>query len=68
MRWASDWRIYYIAAALFLIAALIAYFNDGLGLRPVLRGHGPARQQGAQGRPRRASARLTESRLEGACF
>jgi hypothetical protein len=36
MRWASDWRIYYIAAALFLIAALIAYFNDGLGLRPVL--------------------------------
>jgi len=36
MRWASDWRIYYVAAALFLIAALIAFFNDGLGLRPVL--------------------------------
>ena len=36
MRWASDWRIYYIAAALFLIAALISLFNDGLGLRPVL--------------------------------
>ena len=36
MRWANDWRIYYVAAALFLIAALIAFFNDGLGLRPVL--------------------------------
>jgi hypothetical protein len=36
MRWASDWRTYYVAAALFLIAALIAFFNDGLGLRPVL--------------------------------
>lgn len=33
MRWASDWRIYYVAAALFLIAGLIALFNDGLGLR-----------------------------------
>lgn len=36
MRWASDGRIYYIAAALFLIAALISFFNDGFGLRPVL--------------------------------
>jgi hypothetical protein len=36
MRWASDWRIYYVAAALFLIAAVISFFNDGLGLRPVL--------------------------------
>ena len=36
MRWASDWRLFYIAAALFLIAALIAFFNDGLGLKPVL--------------------------------
>ncbi len=36
MRWASDWRIYYIAAALFLIAASFSFFNDGFGLRPVL--------------------------------
>lgn len=36
MRWTLDWRIFYVAAALFLVAALIAYFNDGLGLRPVL--------------------------------
>lgn len=36
MRWVSDWRIYLVAAALFLIAALISFFNDGLGLRPVL--------------------------------
>ena len=36
MRWTSDWRIYYIAAALFLVAGVIAFFNDGLGLRPVL--------------------------------
>ena len=36
MRWVSDWRIYYVAAALFLVAALISFFNDGLGLRPAL--------------------------------
>jgi hypothetical protein len=36
MRWASNWRIYYIAATLFLIAALISFFNGGLTLRPVL--------------------------------
>jgi len=36
MRWASDWRIYFVAAALFLVAALLSFFNDGLGLRPVL--------------------------------
>ena len=36
MRWASNWRIYYVAAALFLFAALLSFFNDGLGLRPVL--------------------------------
>jgi len=36
MRWTSDWRIYYVAAALFLIAALISFFNDGLSIRPVL--------------------------------
>lgn len=36
MRWASDWRIYFVAAALFLIAALVAFYNDGLGLRPGL--------------------------------
>ncbi len=36
MRWVSDWRIYYVAAALFLIAGLISFFSDGLGLRPVL--------------------------------
>jgi len=36
MRWTSDWRIYYVAAALFLIAALISFFNDGLTIRPVL--------------------------------
>jgi hypothetical protein len=36
MRWASDWRIYYVAAAMFLMAGLIAFFSDGLGLRPVL--------------------------------
>jgi hypothetical protein len=36
MRWASDWRIYIVAAALFLIAALVAFYNDGLGLRPAL--------------------------------
>jgi hypothetical protein len=36
MRWASDWRIYYVAAALFLIAACLSFFNDGLTVRPVL--------------------------------
>jgi hypothetical protein len=36
MRWASNWRIYYVAAALFLVAALISFFNDGLTMRPVL--------------------------------
>jgi hypothetical protein len=36
MRWTSDWRIYYVAAALFLIAGTISFFNDGLGVRPVL--------------------------------
>jgi hypothetical protein len=36
MRWASNWRIYYVAAALFFVAALISYFDDGLGLRPLL--------------------------------
>ena len=36
MRWASDSRIYFIAATLFLIAALIAFFSDGVSLRPVL--------------------------------
>jgi hypothetical protein len=36
MRWTSDWRIYYVAAALFLIAASLSFFNDGLTIRPVL--------------------------------
>jgi hypothetical protein len=36
MRWTSNWRIYYIAAALFGIAALIAFLNDGVGLRSLL--------------------------------
>ncbi len=36
MRWASNWRIYYVAATLFLIAAMLSFFNDGLTLRPVL--------------------------------
>jgi hypothetical protein len=35
MAWTRDWRIYYIAAALFLIAGGLAWMNDGLGLRPV---------------------------------
>lgn len=35
MRWTSNWRIYYVAAALFIIAAVIALANDGVGIRPV---------------------------------
>lgn len=35
MRWANDWRLYYVAAALFIIAGSIAWLNDGLGLRPL---------------------------------
>ena len=35
MRWTNDWRIYFIAAALFLVAGISAWVNDGLGLRPV---------------------------------
>ena len=36
MRWTNDWRIYYVAAGLFLIAAVLAWANDGFGLRPAL--------------------------------
>ena len=35
MAWTKDWRIYYIAASLFLIAGILSWVNDGLGLRPV---------------------------------
>ena len=35
MAWTKDWRIYYIAASLFLIAGVMSWVNDGLGLRPV---------------------------------
>ena len=34
MGWTKNWRIYYVAAALFLIAGCLAWMNDGLGLRP----------------------------------
>jgi len=36
MRWTNDWRIYYVAAGLFIVAGILALVNDGLGLRPVL--------------------------------
>ena len=36
MRWTSDWRIYYVAAALFLVAGTISFFNDGFGVRSAL--------------------------------
>jgi hypothetical protein len=35
MRWTNDWRIYFIAAAIFLSAGAIAWVVDGFGLRPV---------------------------------
>jgi hypothetical protein len=34
MRWTRDWRIYIIAAVLFVAAGTIAMLSDGPGLRP----------------------------------
>ena len=34
MAWTRDWRIYYIAATLFVAAGTIALLTDGFGLRP----------------------------------
>ena len=35
MAWTRDWRIYYVAATIFVAAGTIAMLNDGFGIRPV---------------------------------
>jgi hypothetical protein len=35
MAWTRDWRIYYLAATIFVAAGTIALLTDGFGLRPI---------------------------------